>query len=463
MTNPVNYNKEDVYALANYNYGVSVPAGYSASDALIGTGIAAGGYSLWKGGKWAWNNRHDYKGGWQNVKNGFNNAKQLKGANLKETYLNNYRSLYIEELEKRYKAPKVLSNAEKAKLSPSKLASYNRKQAISAEYDKVRQLIKESKTLKGDELLKKQTEIKQALADAKLSVAKGKAAQGSTMAPTTKAGKAGQWIKGKTGITKAEVALKTSAANGSKAARFLTKAPKGTPATTVIALALEAPEVYKTYKELGAVKGTKQLGKSAVIAGAGVAGYALGSMALGAAVGSVVPIAGTAVGAVVGLIGGLLGAWGADTLARKLLPSERELAAKQKADEAMQDPEKMKQLLADTEEAAANETDQEQLSKLQKAYDNTSAALTPTIAPTEEEEKETKSEQTENKAGSTDNTKKQTGTDKIRNILETILKQLKTGWNFYNPDDVYNSLRQYEKPVYPSYQQFMGYPYGMVA
>lgn len=453
MTSSVNtnFNKDDVYTLIQYNKGIT-PGGYSFNDAMIGAGIMGGGYSLFKGGQWLINNRKDYKAGWQNVQNGFTEAKKLKGANLKESYLNNYRNLYISDLEARYKAPKTLSAAEQAKLSPAKLAKYNRQQAISAEYDKMRQLIKDSKGLKGQDLLNKQKEINQALADAKLAVAKGKATAGSAMAPTTKVGKAGQWLKGKTGITKAEIAVKTSAAKGGYA-KFLPKALKGTPATTVVALALEAPTVYKTYKQLGAAKGTKQLAKSAAIAGAGVAGYALGSMALGAAVGSVVPIAGTAVGAVVGLVGGLIGAWGADTLARKLLPSELELAAQKEAEEAMQDPEKMQQILKETEEAAANETDAQTLEKLQSAYDNISGTL---AAGTQVSEGAGAETQTQTPGGNPESTTTSgntnpKGVDALKKALENLITQFKSNWNFYNPQDLYNSLRPYEKPVYPMY------------
>ena len=453
MTNPISYNKNDVYTLAYYNNGVT-PGGYSGKDALLTAGIAGGGYGLFQAGKWAVQNRKDYKGGWQNVQQKMNDAKQLKGANLKETYLNNYRRIYIDDLEKQYKAAKTLSAAEQAKLSPSKLAAYNRQQAISAEYDKVRQLIQDSKGLKGQDLLNKQKEINQALADAKLTVAQGKATAGSAMAPTSKVGKAVQWVKDKTGITKANLAIKTSAANGGKAAKLLTKAPKGTPATTLIALALEAPTVVKTYKQLGAGKGTKQLLKSTAIAGAGVAGYALGSMALGAAVGSVVPIAGTAVGAVVGLVGGLLGAWGADTLARKLLPSELELAAQKEADEAMQDPEKMQELLRETEEAAADETNPEVLEKLQSAYDNTTVALAGSQG-TEQPE------QTQDGGGKGQKTPP-ASVNKLKETLENLTNYFKTSWNFYNPQDLYNSLRPYEKPVFGSPYQMYN-PYGMGA
>lgn len=446
-------NYTDAYTLVKYNKKVP-DNGYSFKDAAIGAGVVAGGYSMFKGGKWLLDNKKDYKTGWQNVQNGFNNAKQLKGANIKESYLNNYRNLYIADLEARYQPAKTLSAAEQAKLSPSKLAKYNRQQAISAEYDKMRQLIKDSKGLKGQDLLKKQKEINQALAEAKLAVAKGTATAGSTMAPTTKVGKALQWAKNKTGLTKANIAVKTSAVKGGYA-KFLPKALKGTPATVVVTLALEAPTVYQTYKQLGAAKGTKQLVKSTAIAGAGVAGYALGSLALGAAVGSVVPIAGTAVGAIVGLVGGLIGAWGADTLARKLLPSELELAAKKEAEEAVNDPEKMQQLLDDTVKSTENETDPEVLEKLQAAYDNLSGAGGAGGAAAVSQQGQDENPTTEQQPAANGKSKGQ-GVAAIKKTLENLIGQFKSNWNFFNQEDLYNSLKPYEKPIYPTYQPWSG-------
>lgn len=445
MTNPMDTTYNDALTLLRYNNGVK-DNGYSLKDAALGAGVVVGGYSVWNGGKWAWKNRHDYKTGWQNLKDGYNKAKTLKGANLKDSYLNNYRTNYISDLEKQYPAQKTLSAAEQAKLKPSQLAKYNRQQAISAEYNRVRQLIQDSKSLRGQDLLNKKHEINQAISEAKLAVARGKATPGSAMAPTTKIGKAGQWLKAKTGITKADLAIKSAAANGNKFVRVLTKAPKGTPLTMIAGMALESGTVIDTYKKLGAGKGTKQLGKSAAIVGAGVLGYAAGSAALGAAVGSVVPIAGTAVGAVVGLIGGLLGAWGADTLARKAMPSELELDAQKKAQEVTKSPEKMQELLKETETKAANETDKATLAVLQKSYDNLTAKVTPTDSNTQ-----TTGGNTQNGAGKASN--------KLKQTLENIQNLLKTGWNFFNPQDVYSVLKPYEKPTY---QQLMG-SYGWAA
>lgn len=103
-----------------------------------------------------------------------------------------------------------------------------------------------------------------------------------------------------------------AAANGGK----LAKAGKfmgGNGGFAAISLACEAPNIYKTYKELGADRGHKQLLKSAAIVGAETAGYAIGAKAgaaAGAAIGTAIcPGIGTAVGAVAGVLVGLAGSW----------------------------------------------------------------------------------------------------------------------------------------------------------
>ena len=103
-----------------------------------------------------------------------------------------------------------------------------------------------------------------------------------------------------------------AAANGGK----LAKAGKfmgGNGGFAAISLACEAPNIYKTYKELGADRGHKQLLKSAAIVGAETAGYAIGAKAgaaAGAAIGTAIcPGIGTAVGAVAGVLTGLACSW----------------------------------------------------------------------------------------------------------------------------------------------------------
>lgn len=89
-------------------------------------------------------------------------------------------------------------------------------------------------------------------------------------------------------------------------------------------------EVYPTFKELGAKKGMKQLGKSAVRVVGDTAGYILGAKA-GAAIGSLIcPGIGTVAGAAIGLVGGLLGSFVMGKITKAITgPSEREIAQKQ--------------------------------------------------------------------------------------------------------------------------------------
>lgn len=90
-----------------------------------------------------------------------------------------------------------------------------------------------------------------------------------------------------------------------KAGKFV----KGNGGFFLISLACESPEIYNTYKELGADHGHKQLIKSAAVVGAETVGYAVGAKAgaaAGAAIGTAIcPGIGTAVGAVVGVLTGL--------------------------------------------------------------------------------------------------------------------------------------------------------------
>lgn len=90
-------------------------------------------------------------------------------------------------------------------------------------------------------------------------------------------------------------------------------------------------EVVPTFKELGAKKGMKQLGKSAVKVAGDTAGFIAGEQlgtAVGTAIGTAIcPGIGTAIGAVAGLACGMLGSWAAGKITKSITgPSERELA-----------------------------------------------------------------------------------------------------------------------------------------
>lgn len=90
-------------------------------------------------------------------------------------------------------------------------------------------------------------------------------------------------------------------------------------------------EVIPTFKELGAKKGVKQVGKSAVKVTANAAGYVAGAK-LGSTIGTAIcPGIGTAVGAAVGFIGGMIGSFVAGKIADSVVgKNEREIANEQK-------------------------------------------------------------------------------------------------------------------------------------
>lgn len=82
--------------------------------------------------------------------------------------------------------------------------------------------------------------------------------------------------------------------------------------TAGIEMACDSVEIYDTYKELGAGKGTKQLGKSAATATASAVGWVAGAKVggilgakIGGAIGSIFPGPGTVIGGAIGSIFGV--------------------------------------------------------------------------------------------------------------------------------------------------------------
>ncbi len=101
-------------------------------------------------------------------------------------------------------------------------------------------------------------------------------------------------------------------------------------------------EVVPTFKELGAEKGLKQLGKSAVKVAGDTAGFIAGQqagVAVGTAVGTAIfPGVGTAIGAAVGFVGGLLGSFVAGKITKAITgPSEREIAKEEQYNQAAEE------------------------------------------------------------------------------------------------------------------------------
>ena len=182
--------------------------------------------------------------------------------------------------------------------------------------------------LKGDQLKQRLKDIRALLqkGDVQLNNLK---AQGAIKS-TSKLGKATHWLKSKTGYYKAKGAVLKSA-RGASALKMAGKCVKGAGVMAVIGAVMEAPDVIGAFG-LGAGKGFKQLGKSAVKVGASVGGYIAGAAAAGAIAGSVFPDIGNVVGGIIGFVGGCIGAAITSFAADKIVgKSEVELAKEEEA------------------------------------------------------------------------------------------------------------------------------------
>ncbi len=116
-------------------------------------------------------------------------------------------------------------------------------------------------------------------------------------------------------------------------------------------------EVYPTFKELGAKKGIKQLGKSAVKVVGDTFGFIAGNqvgVALGTAIGTAIcPGIGSAIGAACGFLGGLLGSFAMGKVTKAITgKSEREIAKEQQENEQVNQIAGDKTALNDLKEAA---------------------------------------------------------------------------------------------------------------
>ena len=252
-------------------------------------------------------------------------------------------------------------------------------------YKKVNQLIKEAEGLTGKRLAAKMRQIDRALVKAKVKIndLKGK----NQIVSTTKVGKACSWVKTKTGLRTLESKVLQGTVSKNAAVRGASKCVKGGGAMIAISAALEAPTVYKTFRDLGAKKGFKQLGKSAVrigaetvgwIAGAkigGIAGAKIGGT-IGTCIGGPIGTAiGGAIGAIIGIGCGLLGSWLCGKAAKAVVgEDELELAKKKEATKlalkAQNDTATQAELLS-TAEAKVNEgqiATEKDLLSLERSY-----------------------------------------------------------------------------------------------
>lgn len=194
---------------------------------------------------------------------------------------------------------------------------------------------------------------------------------------TTKLGRAGQFLKQKTGVYK----LKSTMLKSSKGFKFLKAAGKIGKGAAVLAAVgavlseagevMGAAEIDKIEKAQGINnhRTAKQVGKSAVVAAGTIAGSWAAASAAGAAVGTAVcPVIGTAIGFVAGAIGGLLGGW----LAKKVTgPSEVEKYQKEQQDALKEQQEAAKKQADETAKLATNDdgTKDELLAALLEAKD----------------------------------------------------------------------------------------------
>lgn len=335
---------------AYHNYGNYIPALQTKYNSTIGqTNL----YSA---------NRNALKGNfWSTVNNTYLNS-QLKAANIPA-----YDLKALETEQKNLKRlSKVLEkngndNFRQAVGRSIKRASNKRAIVTNANnikkaeiYKETERLLKEAQGLKGDALAAKLKEAKIAETNAKIAVQKAKAA--GEITHSTKIGRAASVIKTKSGARALETKVLEGTLSKNAAVRTVAKSVKAGGSMFIISAAMEAPNVVKTYKELGTKSGNKQLAKSTAKVAAETAGFVVGTKVagiagakIGAAVGTAIggPI-GTAVGAVVGgaigIIGGLLGSW-LFGKATKAVVGEDELVKAKKAEtdalaaSAKEDPE----------------------------------------------------------------------------------------------------------------------------
>lgn len=321
--------------------------------------MAIGGYKAFEMGKSCW----DFTKNWS-----ANTAElnALKGANKQETLFNIKRYNELKELEARIpKTPATPRPTPSANPTAKEIAELQ-KHLKSDMYSDVRQAINNAKNKTGQDYADAVKEINKKIAEANLKVHTEQVSAAGTLKPTSKMGKAFNFIKDKIGWNKLKGFGKSALANSSKL-RSAANFARGKGVLTLVALAPDAMEVGKTYKKLGAGAAAKQTGKSLFVAGSAVAGYSAGTAAaafagakLGLAAGSVGGPVGAAIGAVAGIACGLIGSYfatkGAQALVGKTeLEKHNDNQAANLAKEATSDPNALNTLLTGVKERAAKD------------------------------------------------------------------------------------------------------------
>ncbi len=222
--------------------------------------------------------------------------------------------------------------------------TYRYNTLLNSNSSEVKELAEDAKNLTGKRQAAKIRQAEKAATKAKIATNNAKAA--GTIKSSTRLGRAASYVKTKTGARALENKVLQGTLSKNAVVRNASKLVKGGGGMAVISAAIETPEVYKTYKELGAAKGTKQLVKSAVNVAAETAGYVVGAKVgaiagakIGATVGTCIggPIGtaiGGAIGTVVGVASGLLGSWLFGKASRAIVgKNEREIHKEKQAQE----------------------------------------------------------------------------------------------------------------------------------
>ncbi len=332
--NAANY--KHLYYLGAVAAGAALPASEGnelGQQLLFGAGVIGGGSIVLQGGGWLWQNRGNYINAFKAVKENARLARATRSAIKSGSWLNpitfirdmrNYNKLQTignqiyrmpnqwDEYTKLLQQGKTKA-AEKLRLesfsNARKASLYN---AADKEFNIIKKLAEEGK-LSGRALEARLSKVGNMIDKAHLKVLNGiKSGEIVTKGFWAKLAQKSGWNKINRGVLK--LATKEGTGTGAKAVRALGKGGKafikgGGPLTFAIELGLETPEIVQTYKQLGSGAGTKQLAKSAVVAGASAIGWVAGAKA-GAAIGTCIggPI-GTVVGGVLGAGLGILGSW----------------------------------------------------------------------------------------------------------------------------------------------------------
>ena len=389
MSNYINgVSERDLYVLSAAATGAAINRASDADELksylLFGGGLMAlptayraGKALVWDLPKWGYNNYGNYKPALQKVYNntiGQTNIFAANRAPLKGKFWDAVNNNYLQGELKKVQVS-AFQDAKKAEI-----------------YKDVTKLTNEAKNLQGKELAAKLDEIK--IAQTKAKIAENNAKAAGEITKSTTFGKAASWVKTKTGVRAIENKVLKGTISSNKAIKVISKGAKAGGAMAVISAVVEAPNVVKTYKELGAKKGTKQLGKSAVKVAADTAGFAIGAKVggiagakIGATIGTCIggPIGtavGGAVGAIIGIAGGLLGSWLAGKAARAVVgKDELEIAqeeqTKKLAEAAKENPELQAELAINASEnlQAGNVASEKDAQDIAKSIEKVTASL----------------------------------------------------------------------------------------